>query len=96
MALLLDEPALTRAVGQGLVLQGALPPLSQMGQSSGWLARRNSNTPSCAFLTFSDVVPTTIPSATGMKHAGCRVAPRGLSTSTRHMRHMPTGAMRGW
>ena len=26
-----------------------------------------------------------------MKQAGCSVAPRGPSTSTRHMRHMPTG-----
>src|SRR5438105_12207444 len=34
-------------------------------------------------------------SATGMKHAGCRLNPRGPLISTRHIRHMPTGFMRG-
>ena len=53
-------------------------------------------TPSCAFLTRSFVVSTTMPSPASMKQAGCSVAPRGPSTSTRHMRHMPTGSMRGW
>ncbi len=75
---------------------GHSPPLSQTGQSSGWFASRNSSTPSWAFFTFSEVVSTTMPSPASMKQAGWSVAPRGPSTSTRHMRHMPTGSMRGW
>ncbi len=27
---------------------------------------------------------------------GCSAGPRPLSISTRHMRHIPTGRMRGW
>ncbi len=52
--------------------------------------------PSCAFATFSLVVSTTMPSATGIMQLGCSAGPRPVSTSTRHMRHMPTGLMRGW
>ena len=54
---------------------------------------RNSSTPSWAFFTPGEVVCTTIPSATGVVHAGGR--PRTPSISTRHMRHIPTGFMRG-
>ena len=43
---------------------GHSPPLSHTGQSRGWFTRRNSSTPSCAFFTFSEVVSTTMPSAT--------------------------------
>ena len=75
---------------------GHSPPLSHTGQSSGWLASRNSSTPSWAFLTRSLAVSTTMPSVTSTKQAGVSVAPRGPTTSTRHMRHMPTGSMRGW
>ncbi len=75
---------------------GHSPPLSHTGQSSGWFARRNSSTPSCAFFTRSLLLSTTMPSVTSTKQAGVSVAPRGPSTSTRHMRHMPTGSMRGW
>ena len=39
---------------------------------------------------------TSMPGVTSMKQAGMRVAPRGPLTSTRHMRHMPTGFIRGW
>jgi hypothetical protein len=39
--------------------RGHSPPLSHTGQSSGWLARRNSSTPSCAFLTVGVSVWTT-------------------------------------
>ena len=72
---------------------GHSPPRSHTGQSSGWLMSRNSSTPSWAFLTPGVVVWTTIPSATGVVHAGG--SPRTPSISTRHMRHIPTGAMRG-
>jgi hypothetical protein len=68
---------------------GHSPPLSQTGQSSGWLISRNSTTASWACFTRSDVVTTTIPSFTGVEHA---VWSFGMpSISTRHMRHAPTG-----
>ena len=57
---------------------------------------RNSSTPSWAFLVASESVDTVIPGDTGTMHEGCRAGPRPVSTSTRHMRHMPTGVMRGW
>jgi hypothetical protein len=61
-------------------------------QSSGWLMRRNSSTPSCTDFTASDLVRTTMPSVTGVAHEIC--IPRMPSTSTRHMRHIPTGFIR--
>ena len=68
---------------------GHSPPLSQTGQSSGWLTSRNSTTEFCASLTRSVCVCTTIPSFTGVEHAVCSF---GIpSISTRHMRHAPTG-----
>ena len=76
--------------------RGHSPPLSHTGQSSGWLTSRNSSTPSWAFLTAGVVVLTCWPSATPTKHAGVSAGPRGPTTSTRHMRHMPTGFIRGW
>ena len=53
---------------------------------------RNSSTPSWAFFTTSLWVRTTIPSVTGVAQEIW--SPRMPSTSTRHMRHMPTGFMR--
>jgi hypothetical protein len=58
--------------------------------------RRNSRTPSCAFFVTGDSVATDMPSATGIMHAGWRAGPRPVSTSTMHIRHMPTGSRRGW
>ena len=75
---------------------GHSPPLSHTGQSRGWLARRNSSTPSCAFLTVGDVVWTTWSGATGVMQDTTSIGPRGPSTSTRHCRHMPTEAIRRW
>ena len=57
---------------------------------------RNSSTPSWAFLVASDSVDTLMPSDTGTMHEGCRAKPRPVSTSTRHMRHIPTGLIREW
>ena len=69
---------------------GHSPPLSQTGQSSGWLMSRNSTIAACASLTRSVCVKTTIPSLTGVEHA---VWSFGMpSISTRHMRHAPTGS----
>ena len=68
---------------------GHSPPLSQTGQSSGWLTSRNSRTPSWAFFTWREVGDDV--HAVGHRHeAGrLRVAPRGPSTSTRHIRQIP-------
>ena len=74
---------------------GHSPPLSHTGQSSGWLRSRNSSTPSWAFLAGSESVYATIPSLTGCMQDGTINLPRGVSISTRHMRHIPTGFMRG-
>jgi len=55
---------------------------------------RNSSTPSCALraASLSACVCTTIPSVTVVVHAAG--SPRMPSTSTRHMRHIPTAAIR--
>src|SRR5215207_6668709 len=45
---------------------GHSPPLSQTGQSSGWLISRNSTTARCATCTRSVRVCTTMPSLTGV------------------------------
>ncbi len=51
--------------------------------------------PSWALVTTSDCVSTVMPSDTGIVHEVVSILPRGVSTSTRHMRHMPTGFIRG-
>ena len=72
---------------------GHSPPLSQTGQSSGWLISRNSMIPCCALSATSDVawVLTTMPSTTGSVHEACgfgialTVPSRcGSATSTKH------------
>ena len=69
---------------------GHSPPLSQTGQSSGWLMSRNSSTDSCALSTRSVRVWTTMPSLTGVEQP---VWSFGMpSISTRHIRQAPTGA----
>ncbi len=68
---------------------GHSPPLSQTGQSSGWLMSRNSTTDSCASFTRGLCVWTTMPSFTDVEQA---VWSFGIpSISTRHMRQAPTG-----
>src|SRR5256714_4384920 len=75
---------------------GHSPPLSHIGQSRGWLIRRNSMIPSCAFLATSEVswVLTTMPSATAWVHEATGL--RCPSMSTRHCRQAPAGASSGW
>ncbi len=63
------------------------PAWSQIGQSSGWLMRKNSIIASRAFFTRSVSVRTTIPSATGVEHAITSFG--AFSTSTRHIRQLP-------
>jgi hypothetical protein len=78
---------------------GHSPPRSQIGQSSGWFASRNSSIPFCAFLTSGASVRITMPSATGtVQQVNMRVcfAPNMVSSMlTRHMRHAPTLVRRG-
>jgi hypothetical protein len=70
--------------------------LSHTGQSSGWFTSRNSSTPSCALRVAGDPVETVMPSEHSIMHAGWRAAPRPVSMSTMHMRHIPTDRIRGW
>ncbi len=75
---------------------GHSPPLSQTGQSSGWLMSRNSMTPRWAVAATGEVpdVRTRMPSVTGIAHAGC-----GLgcpSISMRQARQAATGSSSGW
>ena len=73
---------------------GHSPPLSQMGQSRGWFARRNSRMPRCPSLTRGVWVRTTMSSP-----ASCvqEVTSLGIfSISTRHIRHAPSGGIRSW
>ena len=71
------------------------PPLSQTGQSSGWLTRMNSSVAFCASAAISDVsdVRTTIPSCAVSVQAACGFGGPG-STMQRHMRQAPTGGPR--
>ena len=69
---------------------GHSPPLSQTGQSSGWLMRRNSNTLARASTTSGVCVDTTMPSATGVEHDVCSFGIFSIFTmQTRHDPSMP-------
>ena len=57
---------------------------------------RNSRTPSWAFFVVSLWVSTAMPSLAVIMHDGCSVGPRPVSTSTMHIRHIPTGRILGW
>ena len=75
---------------------GHSPPLSQTGQSSGWLISRSSMTPRWALSAISEVnwVRTTMSSVTGVVQ---EVTGLGApSTSTMHWRHAPAGSSNGW
>ena len=81
---------------------GHSPPLSQIGQSSGWFISRNSICPRCAFSATGEDswVRTTMFGATSIVHEACGLGiPRPLPASgisTRHWRHAPTGSSNGW
>ncbi len=71
---------------------GHSPPLSQTGQSSGWLTRMNSRVASWPSAAFSDVsaLRTTMPSWAVRVQA---VWSFGMpSSSQRHIRHAPIAA----
>ena len=75
---------------------GHSPPLSHIGQSSGWLMSSSSITPRCAFSATAEVswVCTTMPSVQAVVHEASGL--RWPSTSTRHWRQAPIGSSSGW
>ena len=75
---------------------GHSPPLSHIGQSSGWLISSSSITPCCALSATADVscVLTTIPSVQTVVHEASGL--RWPSMSTRHCRQAPIGSSSGW
>jgi hypothetical protein len=79
---------------------GHSPPLSQTGQSSGWLISNSSMTPCWALSATAEVICvfTTMPSATVIVQLACGlgIARPFISTSTRHWRQAPAGSSRGW
>ena len=74
---------------------GHSPPLSHIGQSSGWLMSSSSITPRCAFSATAEVswVCTTMPSVHAVVHEASGL--RWPSTSTRHWRQAPIGSSSG-
>src|SRR5215211_5135091 len=75
---------------------GHSPPLSHMGQSSGWLISSSSRLPSWPALATSELtwVLTSMPSVTVVVQAVSGL--RWPTTSTRHCRHAPRGASSRW
>ncbi|CKN50219.1 Uncharacterised protein [Mycobacterium tuberculosis] len=75
---------------------GHSPPLSHIGQSSGWLISSSSITPCWALSAISEVswVRTTMSSVATVVHDASGL--RCPSTSTRHCRQAPTGSSSGW
>src|SRR4051794_17700909 len=80
---------------------GHSPPLSQTGQSSGWLMSSSSMTPCCALSATTDVswVLMTMPGMTVVVQDAAGLGmPRPLPmsvTSTRHWRQAPAGSSSG-
>src|SRR5215218_6453076 len=76
--------------------RGHSPPLSHMGQSSGWLMSSSSRVPSWPARATSEVswVLTTMPSVTVVVQAVSGL--RCPATSTRHCRQAPRGASSRW
>src|ERR1700712_218570 len=78
------------------------PPGSQIGQSSGWLMRRNSIPPSRAFLTIGDLVTTVGASPFGPGRQSRTPQAQDATgfgaplSSTRHMRQLPAIDSRSW
>src|SRR5882757_1573896 len=75
---------------------GHSPPLSHIGQSSGWLISSSSITPCWALSAASEVswVRTTMSSVQTMVHDA--IGLRCPSTSTMHCRQAPNGSSSGW
>ena len=86
----------TRPLDIAWFCSGHSPPLSQTGQSSGWLISSSSITPCWALSAAGLVywVRTTMSGVTVMVHDA--IGLRWPSTSTRHCRQAPTGSSSGW
>src|SRR5450756_343216 len=89
---------LGRPLDMAWFCRGHSPPLSQTGQSSGWLISRNSIWPACAFSAIGEVcwVLTAMPSLTvvvqevmGLGMGRSEPSGPGVATSTRHWRQAP-------
>jgi hypothetical protein len=85
--LFLDKPGLAGTVGERLILQRALAALIADRAVQRVVDEQK--------LKDAESVTTSWPSPTAMKQAGLRAKPRGPFTSTRHIRHIPTGFIRG-
>ena len=86
----------TRPLDMAWFCSGHSPPLSQTGQSSGWLISSSSMTPCWALSAAGEVnwVRTTMPSVATVVQLA--IGLRWPSTSTRHCRQAPTGSSSGW
>ena len=95
--LLLDEAGLARAEGQRLVLQRALAALVAHRAVERVVDEQELEDAVLRLLHLlgggDDLHARRRP---GSCRPGCSAKPAALSTSTRHMRHMPTGFIRGW
>ena len=82
--------------------RGHSPPLSQIGQSSGWLMSSSSSIPPCALAAtgLDSWVLIFIPGIASSVQDACGLGmPRPLpmsGTSTMHWRQAPTGSSSGW
>ena len=94
--LLFDETALTRAVRQRLVLQRALAALVADRAVERVIGQQELEDAVLCLLDFFRVRGDRHPFGHRDEAGRLQRGPRGLSTSTRHMRHMPTGSIRGW
>jgi hypothetical protein len=65
-----------------------------MGQSKGWLASKNSSTPSRALCTTGVLVLIFILGIAGMAHDATGLGE--FTTSTKHMRQFPAIDKRSW
>src|SRR5271165_1318676 len=88
-----DSP---RPLDMAWFCSGHSPPLSHIGQSSGWLISSSSITPCCALSAIAEVswVLTTMPSVQTVVHEASGL--RWPWISTRHCRQAPIGSSSGW
>ena len=96
MALLFDEADLAGAEGIGVVLQRTFAALVTDRAVQRVVDEQQLQDAVLGPVVGSVSVLTFISGVTGSMQLGWKAGPRPVSTSTRHMRHMPTGFMRGW
>ncbi len=97
VTLLLDVATLARTVAERLILQRAFAALVAHRAVEWMVGEQQFDDALLQQLAPSrSAVSTTMPGATVIMHDGCNAGPRPVSTSTRHMRHMPTELIRSW